>query len=312
MAAQTFTDGVAQELSPNAFARFGYAFVGWAESADGEAVYADGQRVAMSSGRTLYAQWAEIVAGRLDTTFAKAQTVVGALYNKDKGLVGTVQVKVGKLNKKKGTVKLSASATLLAGGKTKKVTAKAVQLDVGGAGATLVFKSPIGEMAFARPADGTFTLKNGSYVMGEATVGGSLKGGTRGTFLREDFDLAVPGELQEDLLPRKVEFEVKGGKWKFAKSASVKWVKSKTTKLLERVVDDSKGKTNRASLKLTYTEKTGVFKGSFKAYALETSGGKKKMKKYTVNVLGLVVDGKGTGEATCKKPSGGPWPVTVE
>ena len=313
MAAQTFTDGVAQELSPNAFAHFGYAFVGWAESADGEAVYADGQRVAMSSGRTLYAQWAEIVAGRLDTTFAKAQTVVGALYNKDKGLVGTLQVKAGKLNKKKGTVKLSASATLLVGGKTKKVTAKAVQLDVGGAGATLAFKVPIGEMAFALAADGTFTLKNASYLAAEATVGGALKGGARGTFRLAGFDLVVPGELQEDLLPYEVAFDATGGKWKFAKAASVKWAKNKATQAFGRTVDESKGKTNRASLKLTYTAKTGIFKGSFKAYALEdAAGGKKKLKKYTVNVLGLVTDGKGQGEASCKKPAGGPWAVTVE
>ena len=59
--------------------------------------------------------------------------------------------------------------------------------------------------------------------------------------------------------------------------------------------------------------KTGIFKGAFKAYALEdAAGGKKKLKKYTVNVLGLVTDGKGQGEASCKKPAGGPWRVTVE
>ena len=75
-------------------------------------------------------------------------------------------------------------------------------------------------------------------------------------------------------------------------------------------VNTAKGN-NASGLKLTYTAKTGVFKGSFKAYALETSNGKMKLKKYTVNVTGVVVDGKGYGQATCKKPASGPWAVTL-
>ncbi len=143
MAAQAFTGGVAQELTPNAFTRFGYVFAGWAESAGGEVAYADGQRVAVSSDRTLYALWEEVMAGRPDMSFSKAQTVTGALYDKDDRPVGTVQVKVGKMGKN-GDVKLSASATLLADGKTQKVTAKAATMQTGSAGATLVFKAPIG------------------------------------------------------------------------------------------------------------------------------------------------------------------------
>ena len=77
------------------------------------------------------------------------------------------------------------------------------------------------------------------------------------------------------------------------------------------VVDSSKGKTNLSGLKLTYTPKTGVFKGSFKVYALEGEGKKKKLKKYTVNVTGFVVDGVGYGAATCKKPAAN-WSVTVK
>ena len=101
------------------------------------------------------------------------------------------------------------------------------------------------------------------------------------------------------------------GRWKFAKNASVKWAKDRETKEYGLVVDTSKGKANLSSLKLTYASKTGVFKGSFKAYALETANGRTKLKKYTVSVIGFVVDGEGSGEATCKKPAGGPWPVTV-
>ena len=80
-----------------------------------------------SGGGGVAGDW---IAGHLDTTFAKAQTVLGALYGRDGVPVGTVQVKVGKINTKKGTVKISATATLLADGKAKKVAAKAVNVEV--------------------------------------------------------------------------------------------------------------------------------------------------------------------------------------
>ena len=76
------------------------------------------------------------------------------------------------------------------------------------------------------------------------------------------------------------------------------------------IVDTSRGRTNLSGLKLTYTPKKGTFKGSFKVYALETAGNGVKLKKYTVNVTGLVVDGVGRGMATCRKPAAS-WSVTV-
>ena len=161
-------------------------------------------------------------------------------------------------------------------------------------------------------ADGSFTLKNGSYLMAEATIGGALKGGSHGTFRMDGFDLAVPGELLDDLLPNEESFSVSNGKWAFAKAATVKWAKDRVTKEYGLVVDNTKGKTNLSGLKLTYAAKTGQFKGSFKVYALEEKNGKTKLVKYTVNVIGFVVDGVGYGEASCKKIAGGPWAVTVE
>ena len=76
------------------------------------------------------------------------------------------------------------------------------------------------------------------------------------------------------------------------------------------IVDITKGKTNRSGLRLTYTPKKGTFKGSFKVYALEGMGKATKLKKYTVNVSGVVVGGIGYGTATCKRPAVS-WPVTV-
>ena len=258
----------------------------------------------------------EMIAGHLDTSFAKAQTVLGALYGRDGAPVGTVQVKVGKINKKKGTVKISTTATLLADGKAKKVTAKAVNVEVveaNGADAQervppteIPFKAPIGDMEFEVEADGTFSLKNGSYVMAEKSVGGNwtrvdarvyVDGGRGSTALSE-------GTIEE-LLPDGEPVIPKTGKWSFAKAAGVKYAKDKATGEFDLVVDTKKG-TNRSAMKLTYTPKTGIFKGSFKIYAIQ--GG--KLKKVTVKVIGVVVDGKGWGSAT--GPGGVSFAVTVE
>ena len=253
----------------------------------------------------------------MDMAFAKAQTKAGALYNKDGVLVGTVELKFGKANAKKGTVKLSASATLLVDGKAKKITAKAVTLATGGAlSGTLAFKAPIGEMAFAMDADGAFTLANSAYEMVGAVKEGDAPLHTvsvGGNWTRTDAKVYVdatglPVGTLAELLPDGEPVIVKGGKWSFNKAAGVKLSKDKT----KVEWDVAKGKTNLSGLKLTYTPKTGQFKGSFKVYTLEEVKGKTKLKKYTANVVGVVVDGMGVGRASIKKPAAGPWPVRVE
>ena len=333
-ATRAVTSGAAVGTLPTP-TRSGYTFDGWFTAAGGGTKVLDSTVV--TGNVTYYAHWmangggsgggdtptptpipAVVFAGTLDVAFAKAQTIDGALYKGD-ALFGTVQVKVGKISKK-GVVKVSATATMLVDGKVKKVTAKAVNVNVGET-AKLVFKAPIEAMSFIIAADGTFTLKNGSYLMAEAKIGGAINGGEDGTFSIEDFNFSVPGILLDELLPDGEPFEVSRGKWKFAKAATVKWAKPKNGAEVSEhydedagkdlIVDDTKGKTNLSGLKLTYTAKTGQFKGSFKAYALQGTGKTKKLAKYTVNVIGFVVDGVGYGQATCKKPAG-TWTVTVE
>ena len=256
-------------------------------------------------------------AGSLDTSFAKAQTVTGAaiVFDKACSRVGTMQVKAGKLNKKRGIVRMSAVATLLVDGKIRKLTATTVKATLDAQGripsVVLSFNDPVGKMTFEMAQDGVFVLKGSLYAMAAATVGGVLKGGEHGMFRLENCNLAVPGELQEDLLPYEELFDVTGNnKWKFAKAAVVKWARNRETGEFARVVDESGGKTNRSYLKINYAEKAGIFKGSFKAYVLEDArNGKKRLKKYRVNVAGFVVDGVGFGNAT---GYGGPWPVSVE
>jgi len=60
MAAQTFTEGVNQALTPNAFSRDGFTFTGWNTAADGSGTaYADGASITITAPITLYAQWQE-------------------------------------------------------------------------------------------------------------------------------------------------------------------------------------------------------------------------------------------------------------
>ena len=107
----------------------------------------------------------------------------------------------------------------------------------------------------------------------------------------------------------------------FNKAASVKWAKPNKDVAKPDIydedsqkgliVDTSKGKTNLSGLKLTYTPKKGTYKGKFTVYVLEGSGKATKLKKYTFNVTGVVVDGIGYGVATSKKPTAN-WSVTVK
>ena len=57
MAAQTFTNGVAQALRANAFTRTGYMFAGWATNTTGAVVYTNGASIAPNADMTLYAKW---------------------------------------------------------------------------------------------------------------------------------------------------------------------------------------------------------------------------------------------------------------
>ena len=58
MGAQTFTGGVAQALTANAFTFAGHSFTGWNTVTNGSGTaYSDGQSITISGNVTLYAQW---------------------------------------------------------------------------------------------------------------------------------------------------------------------------------------------------------------------------------------------------------------
>ena len=264
------------------------------------------------------------LAGTFDTAFAKAQTVAGALYDEHGGLAGTVQLKAGKMNAG-GVVKVNGAVTLLSG---KKVSSKVAMLQDGRA--TLVFKEPVGTLELAMSADGSFVCDGAHGTMGYGVVGGNWTRDDAAVFVYFGYDDSDDDSLPDGtltaLLPDDEDGEpiiLKNGKWAFAKAASVKWAKPKKGVELADlpiydaesgkglIVDTSKDKTNLSGMKLTYTPKKGTFKGSFKVYELQGEGKKTRLKKYSVKVNGVVVDGCGFGEAICKKPALA-WPVRVE
>jgi hypothetical protein len=255
------------------------------------------------------------LGGDVPEAWKKARTLMGVATRATANpLQGTFELKCGKANGK-GLAKVSAKLTGLDGKKKSykakspiDVTVVPVTADLGGIVVTIDGDSFSGGDGLA----GGLTVKT-------AKVGGALAGGEH-TFNVEGFNPDVPGRLQRELLPLDSKFEVAGGKWKFAKGASVKWRKLKKGEEKTPLYDDESGKdlmvdtskgTNLSSLKLTYKPKTGQFKGSFKVYALEGAGKATKLKKYTVKVSGVVVGGVGYGTATCKNPAVS-WAVTVE
>jgi hypothetical protein len=87
------------------------------------------------------------------------------------------------------------------------------------------------------------------------------------------------------------EFAVSGSKWIFSKTSG----KLKVVNGVLSVVSKSEP-ANLSGLKLTYTAKSGLVKGSFKLYYMD--GGKLKSDKVTIT--GAVADGVFMGSGTVK------------
>jgi len=321
-------------LTANAFTRKGYMFTGWNTKPDGTGeVYVDQEEfynlTSVKDGVVkFYAQWMKtgpnyevLNENDISAPYAapKAVTLAGVVYDGD-NVVGIVELKLGKVNAKKGTSKVSGSLVGLDG---KKYAIKAATAsDINGTSPVSVSLNAKDLGALAVTIGGTqFAGSLGAYHVQSADVGGAWAGGSAVAAV-EPGDLSVfAGTALAEFLPTNEVAAVSGGKWNFAKAASVKWAKPKKgaaqpeiydeTSGKGLVVDTSKGKTNLSGLKLSYTPKKGTFKGSFNVYALEGEGKATKLKKYKLNVSGVVVGGVGYGVATSKRPAIS-WPLTVE
>ena len=250
--------------------------------------------------------------------YKKAQTLTG--YGAANGgyVSGTVAFKLGAIDKKKGTLKVSATYTSFAGGKMTSVSQTVAPDDDGHIYGSLTFKlksmsmfvdfevSPVddGLEFYAEDAEG------GLLLMESARLGGNIGVDTLCFYNEQYFDYPDDDyEWLEDLFPNGVKISVtKGTKWSLPKEPSIKYKKIKDDDgNVEYVLTglDDKEKTNVSGLKLTYTAKTGLFKGSYKIYASNEytvdEGKAPKLKKYTVNVSGVMFEeGGGIGIATVK------------
>ncbi len=102
-------------------------------------------------------------------------------------------------------------------------------------------------------------------------------------------------EIIPELLPIDVAITTAGTKWNIVKAKAVK---------LDRSGNLSYG-ANPSGLKLTYAAKTGMFKGSLSLYTMNRG----RLKKNSVSISGIVVNGVGYGTATLKKV--GCWPIVI-
>jgi len=95
-------------------------------------------------------------------------------------------------------------------------------------------------------------------------------------------------ELDDSLSPDGTEFSVSGAAWKCPRPDKVKFIYDEG---YETVSENG----NPASLKLRYAAKTGLFKGSFKTFAVTESG---RSSRRTATVAGVMVNGTGYGCAS--------------
>lgn len=244
----------------------------------------------------------------------KARTLAGVVAV-DGAPTGVVQLKVGRMNARSGAVRVSGSITgrdgkkytLVSGSAPVRDDAVSVILSVRNREEALVAKIS---------AKGIESLTFGEAVYEtSSTAGGALANATPSVTVdasgAAELATAIEG-LQADLLPTEEAFAATATRWTFKKAALVKLVRNRTTGAYELDVNTTRDRTNLSGLKLTYAARTGLFKGSFKAYAVVESRGRPQLKKYTVRVSGFVANGKGYGQAVLTRPAAGPISVTIE
>lgn len=240
----------------------------------------------------------------------KATKLYGCVYDGAE-VVNFIELKLGKVNAKKGTSKISASVTDVNG---KRFSAKSVTVSgiTGTAPATVTLTvSKLGTMTLKIGGAKFAGTLNGLQAQ-IAPVGDEPVGKAEFGFVGGAPDLIKGIAIEQGLLPEGEPIDMQGKRWNFAKAASVAYKKDRATGEYGWVINGGKPnplKTNMSGLKLSYSSKKAFFKGSFKAYGLDRKGKNPRLKKFTVKVSGFFVDGAGNGIATVKNE--GTWKVEI-
>ena len=241
--------------------------------------------------------------------YKKAQTLSGIVVYYDGEAIGTVTLKLGAISKKKGTVKATAAYTPFIG--KKETVSQTVAADEDGyLRGSLSFKCFDGPFGFEVGPDEEgwwFYAEGENCHMFKERVGGAFD--VEQLEFNSFLDMYDPSDDYEwlDITPDGMEITVaKGTKWSLPKVPTVKYKKMKEDDYTwyELTGLDDEVKTNVSGLKLSYTAKTGEFKGSYTIYASNESyvseGKSPTLKKYKVTVSGVMVDGYGYGAASVK------------
>ena len=263
--------------------------------------------------------WASRV---FSTEFRPAKTIngvtpyIGAAYDGDRP-IAIISLRCGKAATKGRLAGTSRVSAVVTGLDCRQKRSSSVNVTCGyDATATFDVKD-WGRLLLTLGGEGFVGSVGGAYGARTATVGGAWPhasavvdvafGSGTGTLPSGTlFDLLPTGNGAEPVLNA-------NGKWKFAPVATIRYVSvrngaaNEATYELQGISDPRK--TNRSSMRLTYNAKKGTFSGSFKVYALDTSGTRPRLRKHSARVSGIVVGSVGYGRAEIRNV--GTFPVTV-
>lgn len=236
------------------------------------------------------------------SAFTSAQTINGICRKADGQLLGSLEVKIGKLNKNTNAVKVSGKITLADG---KKLTARAVSATVGGDNGfscNLAFGGVVGSLPISVSGSTSVPLASTSSSTGctvqSCLLGGELQNGAFDFVFAGRGAFALPagfGFLLDETSWQEQGTISGGTTFKFAKAQSPKIVATATGYGVAGL--DAGG---AHGLKIRYSKKTGVLKGTYVLYAsnLGNTPAKPKLKKYTMKVSGFVYNGNANGLVT--------------
>ena len=222
-------------------------------------------------------------------TADKARVLTGGVFNGSE-VAGVMSLKIGRANKK-GVFKIGGTLTTLDG---KKHTIKGSNPQVLSDGRTYIdiTVKDIGPMNMKLYKDGFIcTLANGWSAL-PANIS-SLPKGNMTFWLNPSPSGIIDGQnvIYTQYLPLNMTVQSTGTRLKVAAMAG---------RVVSRrgVVSVSKGgEANPSGLKITYTPKTGCWKGSFYIYTHENG----RLKKYMAKVTGVTVEEYGFGVVTVNK-----------